>query len=110
MKRIAIIGAGGIAAQHAAALAELPELWAVTRICDIYPDAARTLAQTVGADTATLDEVLEDPEIDVVDICLPPALHVRIALRALEAGKDVICEKPIAGSLADCERLALAEA
>ena len=86
MKRIAIIGAGGIAAQHAAALAELPELWAVTRICDIYPDAARTLAQTVGADTATLDEVLEDPEIDVVDICLPPALHVRIALRALEAG------------------------
>ena len=43
------------------------------------------------------DQLLEDPEIDVVDICTPAHLHEDMIIRALEAGKHVICEKPMTG-------------
>src|SRR5262249_28302725 len=48
-------------------------------------------------------------DIDIVDICTPPALHVEQMLAALEAGKDVVCEKPLAGSLAEIDRVIAAE-
>jgi predicted dehydrogenase len=54
---------------------------------------------------ATLDEALADPEIDLVDLCLPPNLHVSSTLAALKAGKHVFCEKPLALTAADCEKL-----
>jgi predicted dehydrogenase len=54
---------------------------------------------------ASLDEMLQDPEIDLVDICLPPHLHVDAACRALQAGKHVLCEKPLALNTEDCDRI-----
>jgi predicted dehydrogenase len=54
---------------------------------------------------ATLDEVLDDPNIDLVDVCLPPNLHVDAVCRSLEAGKDVLCEKPLGLNTADCDRI-----
>ena len=53
----------------------------------------------------TLDELLADPAVDVVDICLPTSLHVDTALQALQAGKHVFLEKPIALTLRDADRL-----
>jgi predicted dehydrogenase len=53
----------------------------------------------------TLDELLADPTIDVVDLCLPPHLHLEAGLKAFEAGKHVFCEKPLALNAADCEAL-----
>ncbi|MCA9133728.1 MAG: Gfo/Idh/MocA family oxidoreductase, partial [Planctomycetales bacterium] len=53
----------------------------------------------------TLDQLLADPEIDLVDICLPPHMHVDAACRALEAGKHVLCEKPLGLNTADCDRI-----
>ena len=52
-----------------------------------------------GFEKASLDyrDILEDPDIDVVDICTPPYLHEEMILEALEAGKHVICEKPLSG-------------
>lgn len=103
--RIAILGAGGIGAQHGTALAGLG-CWTITHVCDLNADLAGPLAARLGAEaTGQIDRVLADPSVDVVDICLPPMLHVPTALRALAAGKHVICEKPIAGSLADIARL-----
>ena len=52
-----------------------------------------------------LDELLADPKIDVVDICLPPDAHAEAAVKALKAGKHVFCEKPIAMKPADAERM-----
>ncbi len=52
-----------------------------------------------------LDEMLADPKIDVIDICLPPAAHADVAIAALKAGKHVFCEKPIALSAADANRM-----
>ncbi len=53
----------------------------------------------------TIDGLLADPQVDVVDICLPTSMHVDTALRALQAGKHVFLEKPIALSLRDADRL-----
>ncbi len=53
----------------------------------------------------SLDEILADPEIDLVDICLPPHLHADAACRALAAGKHVLCEKPLALTTEECDRI-----
>ena len=50
-------------------------------------------------------EMLRDPDIDAVDICLPTNLHRPVTVAALEAGKHVICEKPMAGNVSDCEAM-----
>ena len=54
---------------------------------------------------AELDELLDDPKIDLVDLCLPPALHAPAAIAALAAGKHVFCEKPISVTMADAEKM-----
>ena len=60
------------------------------------------------AGVRTFEEIgalLDDPSIDLVDICLPPHLHVGVAIKALAAGKHVFCEKPMALTAADCDRM-----
>ena len=52
-----------------------------------------------------LDDLLGDPKVDVIDVCLPPAEHVDVTIRALKAGKHVFCEKPIALKAADARRM-----
>lgn len=51
----------------------------------------------------SFDEVINDPEIDVIDICTPPYCHADMIIKALEAGKHVICEKPLTGYFGDSE-------
>ncbi len=55
-----------------------------------------------------VDDLLADPQIDLVDICLPTAAHPEIAIRALEAGKHVFCEKPMALELTAARRMVAA--
>ncbi len=54
---------------------------------------------------SSLDELLSDDSIDIVDICLPPSMHVAAACRALEAGKHVLCEKPLALTTKGCDQI-----
>lgn len=54
---------------------------------------------------AELDEMLADPQIDAIDVCLPPALHADVTVAALKHGKHVFCEKPIALKAADGKRM-----
>ena len=107
MIRTAILGAG-IGAQHLAAFRTLPDLFDIALIVDADTSRAATLAD--GLPTAPdIQTALDDPSIDLIDICLPPHLHVPVALQAMAAGKHVICEKPIATSLADIDRLRTAQ-
>lgn len=55
--------------------------------------------------SATLDEMVRDPDLDVIDICLPPHLHVEAAIKSVENGKHVFCEKPLGLNTADCDRI-----
>jgi predicted dehydrogenase len=57
---------------------------------------------------ASLEQALADPEIDFVDICLPPHLHTSAVQSALSAGKHVFCEKPLAITAVDCQKLVVA--
>jgi len=52
-----------------------------------------------------LDEILTDPDIDLVDICLPPHMHVEAACKSLRAGKHVLCEKPLGLTTEDCDTI-----
>lgn len=71
----------------------------IKTIVDIDIERARVFAQTYGIECAasSVEEVLSDPEIDIIDIVTPPVTHVEIATKALKAGKHVICEKPLSG-------------
>ncbi len=79
-------------------------------LCEVDDDLARRRADEFGfaASTADWPALVSDPAVDVVSIATPNALHAPMAIAALEAGKHVWCEKPMAPSLADAERMAAA--
>ena len=68
-------------------------------ICDLNTDLARQVQEEFGYEQITADfqEMLADPEIDVIDIVAPPFVHIPMAIQAMRAGKHVICEKPLTG-------------
>ena len=81
------------------------ELGALDAIVDDHRETAELIAEATGARIATLDEVLADPAIDGVSFATPAETHAALALRALETGKHVYVEKPVALSLGDAEKL-----
>lgn len=108
VKRVAIIGAG-IGREHLWAYQALPERYEVAVVCDRDEARAREIAAGTGIAVETaVESVLADPSIDIADICLPPFLHLSVAVQALEAGKHVVCEKPMVASLAEADQLAAA--
>ena len=105
-RRTAILGAG-IGAQHLDGYLALGDRFEIASVCDLDHARADALAKRAGARvSASIAEVLADASVEIVDICLPPALHAPVACDALCAGKHVICEKPLAGSLVEAERIA----
>lgn len=108
MIRVAILGAG-IGAEHLAGYRALPELFEVVSICDLDLARAKAIAGSVSV-TDDAEQLFNSGGLDLIDICLPPHLHVPMTLRALSAGKHVICEKPLATSLSEIDQLEQAEA
>src|SRR5688572_13191740 len=97
--RIGIIGAGYIAGVHAGILAR-DERVQITSIHDVVPDRAEQLARAHDAAVAaTPDQVIE--RSDAVFITTPNTRHVPLALAAIDAGKHVFCEKPLATNISD---------
>lgn len=103
---IAIVGAGMIGAVHRrAALLAGAE---VRGVAASSPQRAQEVAQTWNVAHAyrDIEEVVTDPQVQVVHVCTPNHLHRAMAQAALEAGKHVICEKPLATTLEDAQALA----
>ena len=108
--QIGIIGCGGIAnGKHLPALRKLPQLCELTAFCDIIPERAEKACREYGAEGAKTytdyRELLKDDSIDVVHVLTPNVLHAPITVAALEAGKHVMCEKPMASTSADAQAM-----
>lgn len=104
--RVAVVGAG-IGQAHIGGYVEVSDLFEVVYVCDLNLDKAKAGTAMAPGSLAITDmqQVLDDPSIDLVDVCLPPHLHVSATIAALEAGKHALCEKPISGSLDDLDRI-----
>jgi predicted dehydrogenase len=104
---IGVIGAGGRGGL--AALAHRPEEGArLVAGCDIVPAVLEKFRETYGPDTFVTEdyrELLARPDIGAVFVCSPDFWHEEHAVAALEAGKDVYCEKPMAITIAGCDRM-----
>lgn len=102
MLKVGLVGAGGISGAHIPAWEAMEET-SLTALCDIrsecleaYPD------KHLYTD---FDEMLEKEDLDILDICLPTYLHAEFAMKALEKGIHVLCEKPVSLKEEDVERL-----
>lgn len=102
---VALVGAGFMGRMHGEVYGALDGANLVL-VCDKDLSKAEAVAGPHGGrSVADFEAVLSDPAIDVVDICLPTDLHADFTVRALSAGKHVICEKPMALSVADADRM-----
>jgi predicted dehydrogenase len=98
-------GAQGISGQHLAAYRKLDRA-RIVAICDRNEELGRKVAAEYGAKFFTEpEEMLALPELDIVDICSPDFVHCEHAVKAAEAGKHVLCEKPLCMSLAEAEQI-----
>ena len=106
---VGIIGCGGIAnGKHMPSLSQVPEVRMVA-FCDIIPERAEKAAKEYGTKDAKVytdyKELLKDESIEVVHVLTPNREHADISIDALYAGKHVMCEKPMAKTAADAQRM-----
>jgi len=104
--RIALVGCGNIGVKgHIPAYTGIPNVRLVA-VCDTTEPLADKAAELTGTPAYTsLDDLLESVDVDAVDICTPPGTHAELTIGAMEAGKHVLCEKPIAHSLQDADAM-----
>jgi UDP-N-acetyl-2-amino-2-deoxyglucuronate dehydrogenase len=105
---VAIIGAGDIADFHIEAYLRFPERCAIRAVVDLEQPKARQKADKFGLRCDALAdyrELIARDDIDMVSICLPPALHAPVSVAFLAAGTHVLCEKPMAPTLEECDRM-----
>ena len=114
---VGLIGTGYMGKCHALAWNAVASVFGdverprLVGLAEIDADLARRKAAELGfaASTGNWRNLLADPEIDVISITTPNQFHAEMAIAALEAGKHVWCEKPMATSLADAERMLSAQ-
>lgn len=113
MIKAAIVGTGNIAPQHVKGLLEFPERVKIVAMCDIYPEKAQAMKEKFGLDCQIFDDhqkmLQAMPDIQVVHVCTPPYVHAEIAIHAMDAGMNVLVEKPMATCLAECDAMMEAE-
>jgi len=95
--KVGVIGVGGIAHTHMPGWQASPHAEVVAG-SDVLEDVLKSWGERYGVKKLTTDpaELFRDPDIDIIDICTPNMYHAPLAIAALEAGKHVLCEKPLA--------------
>ncbi len=103
--RFGLIGCGRVAPRHAQSIGQLSTTTLVA-VADIKPPRADHFAHDYNATPYTdYRALLDRPDIDAVSICVPSGRHAEVAIDAMQAGKHVLVEKPIAITLADADRM-----
>ena len=110
--RIGIIGCGGIAnGKHLPSLAKLDNVQ-IVGFCDLIPERAKDAKENYGTEDAAVyedyRELLKRDDIEVVHVLTPNCSHAEISVAALESGKHVMCEKPMAASFKEAEAMSAA--
>jgi predicted dehydrogenase len=97
--KVGIVGAGWMGTEHAQAWQNNAPRGGIVAVTDVSVPRSQRLADRFTGGKArvhgTLDELLADPEVDAVDICLPHHLHAGAIIAAARAGKTILCEKPV---------------
>ncbi|MBI3521360.1 MAG: Gfo/Idh/MocA family oxidoreductase [Bacteroidetes bacterium] len=102
--KFAIVGCGRIAERHAEHIVKQAKLVAV---CDTKEDRRNLFSEKYGCKTYnTIDELLaNEKDLDLIAICSPNGLHAEHTIKSLRAGINVLCEKPMAINVADCQTM-----
>lgn len=107
MINVAIVGTGAISNAHVKGYLEFPERCRIVALVDIIPEKAKKMKEKYGFTDAIVydshEKILGRTDIDLVDICTPPFAHASISIDCLKSGKNVMCEKPMAASLEECD-------
>lgn len=107
--KVAVIGCGNISKMHLEALRNNPET-EIIAVADIKPERADKAATVYGARAYyDFDELLKNEELDAIHICTPHYLHTNMAIKALEAGINVLTEKPCSVSASEVDALRRAQ-
>lgn len=107
MVKVAVIGCGKIAqVRHIPEYLDNSDVKLIG-LFDLNQERAKELAEKYGCKAyESTEELLKDSEVDAVSICVANHVHAEITIQALKAGKHVLCEKPMATTLEDCEEMA----
>ncbi len=104
--RVALVGCGLISDDHIRAYAAHAERAKITVCYDIDAEKAKSRAAGLEARVAaSLEDILADPAVDALEVCTPPHLHPEICIAAARAGKHVLCQKPLARTVAECDSM-----
>lgn len=103
--KFGVVGQGHIGKRHAEMIRRNPESELIA-VCDVVPKEQLGLTDLKEKFYPSIEEMLaKHPEIEVINICTPNGLHAKQSLAAIEAGKNIVCEKPMALTKADCESI-----
>jgi predicted dehydrogenase len=109
MINVAIVGTGSISKEHIKGYLQFPDRCKIVALVDIYPEKAEEKKKTFNLEYTDIyddhKKILYRNDIDLIDICTPPYVHAEIAINSLNAGKNVLCEKPMAASLEECDAM-----
>jgi predicted dehydrogenase len=109
--RYCVVGLGRISVGHFMPGTKMGTLGETTAVVSGHPDKAKSVAASYGISEDSIynydnfDKIRDNPNIDAVYIGLPNSMHAEYSIRAAQAGKHVLCEKPMANSVADCEAM-----
>ena len=107
-----VVGCGSIGPTHGAAIGQIPHEAELVAVADSVSERAQNMAKKFNVNRIYSDfsEMIADADIDIVSICTPSGMHADMAIRAMEAGKHVVIEKPMEVTLEACDRMIAAEA
>ena len=103
---VCLIGCGNVSVPHLNAYQHLPQA-KIIACCDVNKEVAVKRAKQFGINTIYEDyyDALKDNRVDMVDICVPARFHAQTAIDSMEAGKHVLCEKPMATTVPEADKM-----